>query len=109
MAGDLAAARVTESGALIEYRDRFGAAARAIRRWPPARRRHYDDARRSSPSRSGEIQTSVVNYFTSWCAQRGREPLPCRATDDHGYLSELAPACPKAGTMSRRLTAIKLA
>jgi len=45
--------------------------------------------------------------FTTWCAHDNREPLPASASTITGYLSELAQAGAKVGTLSRRLSAIK--
>lgn len=47
--------------------------------------------------------------FTSWCARAGAEPLPATAGTISGYLTMLADAGAKVGTMSRRLSAIKFA
>lgn len=45
--------------------------------------------------------------FATWCAQHGRDPLPAAASTITGYLSDLAQAGAKVGTMSRRLSALK--
>ena len=45
--------------------------------------------------------------FTTWCAQHDREPMPAAASTITGYLSDLAKAGAKVGTMSRRLSALK--
>ncbi|WP_168990288.1 site-specific integrase [Yimella sp. RIT 621] len=45
--------------------------------------------------------------FTTWCVQHGRDPLPAAASTITGYLSDLAKAGAKVGTMSRRLSALK--
>lgn len=47
--------------------------------------------------------------FTSWCADRGLDPLPAQAATVSGYLTELARHGAKVGTMSRRLSAMKFA
>lgn len=47
--------------------------------------------------------------FTTWCARTGAEPLPAAAGTISGYLTMLADAGAKVGTMSRRLSAIKFA
>lgn len=46
--------------------------------------------------------------FSGWCAMHdGRESLPAAASTITGYLSDLAKAGAKVGTLSRRLSAIK--
>lgn len=46
--------------------------------------------------------------FTAWCADRGQlEPLPASPASVTSYLSDLAQAGAKVGTMSRRLSAIR--
>lgn len=47
--------------------------------------------------------------FTAWCARRRVEPLPAEASTISDYLTELARAGAKVGTMSRRLSAIRFA
>jgi len=47
--------------------------------------------------------------FTTWCAGHGLDPLPASPAALSGYLSMLAGAGAKVGTMSRRLSAIKFA
>jgi site-specific recombinase XerD len=47
--------------------------------------------------------------FSTWCAQHRRDPLPATAATISGYLTDLARAGPKVGTMSRRLSAIRFA
>ena len=45
--------------------------------------------------------------FATWCTQHDRDPLPASASTITGYLSDLAKAGAKVGTMSRRLSALK--
>jgi site-specific recombinase XerD len=47
--------------------------------------------------------------FTSWCARTGAVPLPAGPATITSYLTELARAGAKVGTMSRRISAIKFA
>ncbi|CAA9420258.1 MAG: hypothetical protein AVDCRST_MAG66-2598 [uncultured Pseudonocardia sp.] len=47
--------------------------------------------------------------FDRWCERAGVEPLPATASTISGYLTELARAGAKVGTMSRRLSAIRFA
>jgi site-specific recombinase XerD len=47
--------------------------------------------------------------FTAWCTRLRLEPLPAEAATISGYLTELARAGAKVGTMSRRLSAIRFA
>ncbi|MGH3934009.1 MAG: site-specific integrase [Pseudonocardiaceae bacterium] len=47
--------------------------------------------------------------FTTWCAHHRLDPLPATAATISGYLTELARAGAKVGTMSRRLSAIRFA
>jgi len=47
--------------------------------------------------------------FTTWCAQHRLDPLPATAATISGYLTDLARAQAKVGTMSRRLSAIRFA
>lgn len=47
--------------------------------------------------------------FTTWCTGHDVEPIPAAASVVTGYLSDLARAGAKVGTMSRRLSAIKFA
>ncbi|HEX2810739.1 MAG TPA: site-specific integrase [Kineosporiaceae bacterium] len=47
--------------------------------------------------------------FTSWCASHHLDPLPPTPGTVTGYLTELARAGAKVGTMSRRLSAIRFA
>jgi len=47
--------------------------------------------------------------FTAWCAQHQIEPLPAAPATVTGYLTDLARAGAKVGTMSRRCSAIKFA
>ena len=45
--------------------------------------------------------------FTSWCSRLDLEPVPAAASTISTYLTELARAGAKVGTMSRRLSAIR--
>lgn len=45
--------------------------------------------------------------FVTWCTQHGLEPMPAAASTATGYLSDLAQAGAKVGTVSRRLSALK--
>ncbi|MEO3939423.1 site-specific integrase (plasmid) [Dermatophilaceae bacterium Soc4.6] len=45
--------------------------------------------------------------FTTWCTGHDRDPLPAAASTITGYLTALAGAGAKVGTMSRRLSAMK--
>lgn len=47
--------------------------------------------------------------FTAWCARRRATPMPAQAATISAYLTELARAEAKVGTMSRRLSAIRFA
>jgi integrase len=47
--------------------------------------------------------------FTQWCADRGDPSLPATAAAVSGYLTALAIAGAKVGTISRRLSAIRFA
>jgi site-specific recombinase XerD len=47
--------------------------------------------------------------FTGWCTHRGVQPLPPTPAAVTGYLTELARAGAKVGTLSRRLSAIRFA
>jgi site-specific recombinase XerD len=47
--------------------------------------------------------------FTAWCAQARLDPLPAAAATISSYLTELARAGAKVGTLSRRLSAIRFA
>lgn len=47
--------------------------------------------------------------FTAWCARSRLDPLPADPDTITGYLTELARAGAKVGTMSRRLSAIRFA
>ncbi len=47
--------------------------------------------------------------FSTWCTTNGIDPLPAAAASVTGYLTMLANAGAKVGTMSRRLAAIKFA
>jgi site-specific recombinase XerD len=47
--------------------------------------------------------------YTTWCTQHDALPMPAAPATVTGYLSDLARAGAKVGTMSRRLSAIKFA
>ena len=47
--------------------------------------------------------------FTGWCTARGDDPLPAEPATISGYLTDLARAGAKVGTMARRLSAIRFA
>ncbi|MEK6439195.1 site-specific integrase [Pseudonocardia sp. T1-2H] len=47
--------------------------------------------------------------FTAWCTRLPRDPLPAAADTISAYLTELARAGAKVGTMSRRLSSIRFA
>ena len=47
--------------------------------------------------------------FTTWCSHAKLDPLPAAAATISSYLTELARAGAKVGTMSRRLSAIRFA
>ncbi len=47
--------------------------------------------------------------FSGWCERAGVDALPATASTISGYLTELARAGAKVGTMSRRLAAIRFA
>src|SRR3978361_1190303 len=47
--------------------------------------------------------------FSTWCAQHRRAPRPAPAATISGYLTDLARAGPKVGTISLRLSAIQFA
>ncbi|MDN5855855.1 MAG: site-specific integrase [Actinomycetia bacterium] len=47
--------------------------------------------------------------FSAWCTRARLNPLPATAATISGYLTELARAGAKVGTMSRRLSAIRFA
>ena len=47
--------------------------------------------------------------FTTWCTHAKLDPLPAAAATISSYLTELARAGAKVGTMSRRLSAIRFA
>jgi site-specific recombinase XerD len=47
--------------------------------------------------------------FTAWCAEHDADPLPASSAAISGYLTMLALAGARVGTMSRRLSAIKFA
>ena len=47
--------------------------------------------------------------FTTWCSRMSIKPLPAAAATISSYLTDLARAGAKVGTMSRRLSAIRFA
>jgi integrase len=49
------------------------------------------------------------NEFTAWCDRERVDPLPAAASTISGYLTMLAGAGARVGTMSRRLSAIRFA
>lgn len=65
----------------------------------------YVEAARAANTLRG--YRSDWNEFASWCTQHDRAPLPAAASTITGYLSDLAKAGAKVGTMSRRLSALK--
>lgn len=67
----------------------------------------YVDAARAANTLRG--YRSDWREFTAWCATAGRGPLPASAATITGYLTALAQAGAKVGTMSRRLSAIRFA
>ena len=67
----------------------------------------YVEAARAANTMRG--YRSDWREFTTWCAQHDGEPLPAEPATVTGYLSDLARAGAKVGTMSRRLSAIKFA
>jgi len=67
----------------------------------------YVDAARAANTLRG--YRSDWGEYATWCAERGRTPLPAAPATLTGYLTDLARAGAKVGTMSRRLSAIKFA
>jgi len=69
----------------------------------------YVDAARAANTMRG--YRSDWREFTAWCAGRGVQPLPAApaTVTVTGYLTDLAHAGAKVGTMSRRLSALKFA
>jgi len=67
----------------------------------------YVEAARSANTLRG--YRSDWREFTTWCTLHDLEPIPATASVVTGYLSDLARAGAKVGTMSRRLSAIKFA
>lgn len=65
----------------------------------------YVEAARAANTLRG--YRSDWNEFNRWCADHGQAPLPAAASTITGYLSDLAKAGAKIGTMSRRLSALK--
>src|SRR5674536_265624 len=64
----------------------------------------YVEAARAANTLRGD--RSDWAEFTGWCAAQGLDPLPPAPGTVAGYLTELARAGPKVGTMSRRLAAL---
>jgi site-specific recombinase XerD len=67
----------------------------------------YVEAARAANTLRG--YRSDWHEFTIWSAQHEVEPMPAAPATVTGYLSDLARAGAKVGTMSRRLSAIKFA
>ena len=67
----------------------------------------YVEAARAANTMRG--YRSDWREFTSWCTGKGLESLPAAPATITGYLTDLAHAGSKAGAMSRRLSALKLA
>ena len=70
-----------------------------------------DEARYVQAARSANTlrgYRSDWNEFSSWCAEHNVESLPATAAAISGYLTVLAGHGAKVGTMSRRLSAIRL-
>lgn len=67
----------------------------------------YVEAARAANTMRG--YRSDWREFSTWCAQHDVDPLPAAAATVTGYLSDLAHAGAKVGTMSRRISAIKFA
>lgn len=74
--------------------------------WPEAEARYARAARAANTLRG---YTSDWREFTGWCASRGLAPLPAAPATLTAYLTELAAAGAKVGTMSRRLSSIRFA
>jgi site-specific recombinase XerD len=67
----------------------------------------YVEAARAANTMRG--YRSDWREFTTWCTHHDGEPMPAAPATVTGYLSDLARAGAKVGTMSRRLSAIKFA
>ncbi|MCL3863039.1 site-specific integrase [Actinotalea sp. K2] len=67
----------------------------------------YVEAARAANTMRG--YRSDWREFTTWCTEHDLEPMPAAPATVTGYLSDLARAGAKVGTMSRRLSAIKFA
>lgn len=65
----------------------------------------YVEAARAANTMRG--YRSDWTEFTTWCTHHGHDPLPAAAATLTGYLTDLAHAGAKVGTLSRRLSAIK--
>lgn len=73
---------------------------------PEAEARYARAARAANTLRG---YTSDWREFTGWCAARSVDPLPAAPATLTAYLTELAAAGAKVGTMSRRLSSIRFA
>lgn len=67
----------------------------------------YVEAARAANTLRG--YRSDLREFTTWCTLHGIKPMPAAPATVTGYLSDLARAGAKVGTMSRRISAIKFA
>lgn len=67
----------------------------------------YVEAARAANTMRG--YRSDWREFTSWCTDHDLQPLPAAPATITGYLTDLAHAGAKVGTMSRRLSAMKFA
>lgn len=72
----------------------------------PAELRYARESRAPNTLRG---YSSDWREFHGWCARRGLVALPCAPSTLSGYLTELADAGAKVGTMNRRRSAIRLA
>jgi len=73
---------------------------------PPAEAGYAAAARAPSTLRG---YRSDWRGFTAWCLQHDESAMPTAAPAVSGYLTDLAQAGAKVGTMSRRLSAIRFA
>ena len=67
----------------------------------------YVEAARAANTMRG--YRSDWREFTTWCTTKTLDPLPAAPATITGYLTDLAHAGAKVGTMSRRLSALKFA